>query len=63
MRRIKWNLFGKIRIDNVGDIDFKVIFTAENSNRFQKSRFWKDKSVEDVVTRGPTAEATLASYT
>jgi hypothetical protein len=47
----------------VGDIDFKVIFTAENSNRFQKCRFWKDNSVEDVVTRGPTAEATLASYT
>jgi hypothetical protein len=47
----------------VGDIDFKVISTTENSNRFQKSRIWKEKSVEDVVTRGPTAEATLASYT
>jgi hypothetical protein len=31
----------------VGDIDFKVISTPENSNKFQKSRFWKEKSVED----------------
>ncbi len=28
----------------------KVIFVAENSNKFQKTRFWKGKSVEDVVT-------------
>jgi hypothetical protein len=27
-----------------------VIFAAENSNKFQKSRFWKEKSVENVVT-------------
>jgi hypothetical protein len=32
----------------VGDIDFEVIFTAENSNKFQKTRFWKEKSVESV---------------
>jgi hypothetical protein len=43
----------------VGDIDFKVIFVAESSNKFQKTRFWKEKSVEDVVTLGPKAEATL----
>jgi hypothetical protein len=36
----------------VGDIDLKVISVAENSNKFQKSRFWKEKSVEDVVTIG-----------
>jgi len=24
-----------------------VIFVAENSNKFQKIRFWKEKSVED----------------
>jgi hypothetical protein len=35
----------------VGDIDFKVISTAENSNRFQETRIWKEKSVENVVTR------------
>ncbi len=52
-------VFGKIWIQNVGEIDFKVITDAENSNRFQKTRFWKEKSVEDVVTLGPTAEATL----
>jgi hypothetical protein len=30
--------------------DFKVISAAENSNKIQKTRFWKEKSVEDVVT-------------
>ncbi len=54
-----WNLFGKIWIQNVGDIDLKVIYAAENSNKFQKTRFWKEKSVEDVVTLGPTVQATL----
>jgi hypothetical protein len=36
-----------------------VIFAAENSNKFQKTRFWRGKSVEDVVTHGPTTKATL----
>jgi hypothetical protein len=31
-------------------IDFKVIYAAENSSKFQKTRFWKEKSVEKVVT-------------
>jgi hypothetical protein len=39
----------------VGDIDFKVISATENSNKFQKTRFWKEKSVEDMVTLGPTS--------
>ncbi len=39
----------------MGDIDFKVISAAENSNKFQKTKFLKEKSVEDVVTLGPTA--------
>jgi hypothetical protein len=44
----------------VRDIGFKVISAAaENSNKSQKTRFWKEKSVEDVVTLGPTAQATL----
>jgi hypothetical protein len=43
----------------VGDIDFKMISATENSNKFQKARFWKEKSVEDVVTLGPTIQATL----
>jgi hypothetical protein len=34
----------------VGDIHFKVISATENSNKFQKTRFWKEKSVENVVT-------------
>jgi hypothetical protein len=34
----------------VGDIGLKMISAAENSNKFQKIRFWKEKSVEDVVT-------------
>jgi hypothetical protein len=43
----------------VGDVDFKVISAGENSNKFQKTSFWKRKSVEDVVILGPTAQATL----
>ncbi len=42
----------------MGDIDFKVISMAENSNGFQKTRFWKEKSVEGVITLGPMAQAT-----
>jgi hypothetical protein len=38
-----------------------VISGAEISNKFQKTRFWKEKSVEDAVTLGPTAQATLVS--
>jgi hypothetical protein len=34
----------------VGNISFKVISAAENSNKFQKTRFWKEISVENVVT-------------
>jgi hypothetical protein len=45
----------------VGDSDFKVISAAENSNKFQKIRFWKEKSVEDVGTLGPMAHATLVA--
>ncbi len=41
------------------DIDFSVISAAESSNKFPKTRFWKEKSVEDVVTLGLTAQATL----
>jgi hypothetical protein len=37
----------------------RVISAAENSNKFQKTRFWKEKSVEDMVTLGPRAQATL----
>jgi hypothetical protein len=36
-----------------------MISVAENSNKFPKTRFWEEKSVEDVVTLGPTAQATL----
>ncbi len=37
-----------------------MISATENSNKFQKkSRFRREKEVEDVVTLGPTAEATL----
>jgi hypothetical protein len=47
----------------VGDIDFKVIFVAENSNKFQRTRFWDEKSVEAVVTLGATAHAALVPIT
>jgi hypothetical protein len=58
MSRIEWNSFGKISIQNVGDFDFKVIFVTENSNEFQKTKFWKEK-IEDMVTLWPMAHATL----
>ncbi len=46
----------------MGVIDFQVISAAKNSNKFQKiSWFWKEKSVEDMVTLGPTVQATLTS--
>jgi hypothetical protein len=51
-----------IWIQNVGDIDLKVISAAENSNKFQKTTFWKEKSVEDVVTIGQMAHATLVIF-
>ncbi len=38
-----------------------MISATENSNKFPKTRFLKEKSVEDVVTLGPTAQATLIS--
>jgi glycine cleavage system H lipoate-binding protein len=37
-----------------------MISATENSNKFQKTKFWKEKSVEDVVTLGPTTHATLS---
>jgi hypothetical protein len=43
MSRTSWNSFVKIWIENVGDIDFEVISAAENSNKFQKTRFWEGK--------------------
>jgi len=46
----------------VGDLDFQVISVTENSNKFQKTRFWKEKSVEDVVTLGPMAQVRLVTY-
>ncbi len=46
----------------LGNIDFKAIFAPENSNKFQKSKFWKEKSIEDVVKFGPMAHATLVWY-
>jgi hypothetical protein len=38
-----------------------MISIIENSNKFQKTRFWKEKLVEDVVTIGPMAHATLVN--
>ncbi len=45
----------------MGGLDFKVIFVAEISNKFQKTRFWKEKSVENVLTLGPRAQVTQAA--
>ncbi len=45
----------------MGDIGFEVISATENSNKFQKTRFWKENSVKDVITFGPMAQATLVT--
>jgi len=37
--------------------------TQKVPNKIQKMRFWKEKSVEDTVTLGPTARATLKKPT
>ncbi len=34
------------------------ISATENSNNFQKTKFWKEKSVENGFTLGPTAQPT-----
>jgi hypothetical protein len=47
----------------VGDIDFKVIFATKNSNKFQKTKFCKEKLIEDVVTLGPMPHATIMYIT
>ncbi len=47
----------------MGDIDFKVISVTENSKKFQKTRFRKGKLLEDMVTIGPVAQATLVNIT
>jgi hypothetical protein len=39
-----------------------VISATENSINFQKTKFWKEKSVKDAVTLGPMAQATLVYY-
>jgi hypothetical protein len=39
-----------------------VISVTEISNKFQKIRFGKEKSVEGGFTLGPTAQATLVLY-
>jgi hypothetical protein len=36
-----------------------VISATENSNKILKTRFWKEKSLEDMVILGPMAQATL----
>ncbi len=50
MSQVLWNLFGKIWIQDAGDIDFKVISATEISNKFLKTRLWKEKSVENMVS-------------
>jgi len=47
----------------VRDIDFKVISATENSNKLPKARFWKEKSVEDMVTlEGLPFDSSMISF-
>jgi hypothetical protein len=36
-----------------------MISIVENSNKVQKTRFWKEKTIEYMVTLRPMAHATL----
>jgi hypothetical protein len=36
-----------------------VISAAENSNKFQKPGLGRENAVEDLITLGPTGQATL----
>jgi Trm5-related predicted tRNA methylase len=40
----------------VGDLILKLFVASNNSNKFQKIEFWKEKSIENVVTLRPTAQ-------
>jgi hypothetical protein len=47
----------------VGDIDFKVISRAENSNKVENTKFWMEKSVENVVTlKGLPFNSSMISF-
>jgi hypothetical protein len=39
-----------------------MISTTKNSNKFQKTRLWKGKSVEDMVTLWPTTHVKPVYY-
>jgi len=39
-----------------------VISAPENSNKFKKTKFWSEKSIEDVVTLGPNSTGPLVRY-
>jgi hypothetical protein len=41
INKISWNLFDKIWIQNVGNIDLKMIFVTKNQINFKKSSFEK----------------------
>jgi hypothetical protein len=40
------------------DLELGEYCVTENSNKFNKTTFWKEKSVEDVITLGLRAQAT-----
>jgi hypothetical protein len=45
------------------DSKCEVIFVAENSNRFPKTMFWKEKSVENMVTfKGLPFNSSMISF-
>jgi len=63
LERSWWAGFNGIYLVRFGFRMWEILifndFCHWNSNQFQKIRIWKEKSVEDVVTFGATAQATL----
>jgi hypothetical protein len=50
VNKILWNLFHKIWTFDVEHIHLKIIFITKNSNKLAKNKYWKEKSVKNVVT-------------
>jgi hypothetical protein len=53
LERCWWPRFNRIYLVRFGFKmwdDCKMIFAFENSNKFQKTKFWKEKLVENMVT-------------
>jgi hypothetical protein len=59
MRRGAWAWFHVIWTCSAKVLEYWTISSLKIWIKFQKTKFWKEKSVEDVVTLGPITHVTL----